>query len=170
MDNLTEATERPEQQGDTPQLSFWQTIPKQLQGITPKKLRGGLLVVIGYLLSPLCWWNDLIFNLPVAYVFGYICSLFTETLFTPGLIAGYWLSNLIGILMMQFGAADMLQEQPKEQNLKKELLMGIASSTAYTLVILALMQLKILDAPALLSDLSSLDFSSLLQLVTLNNS
>jgi len=170
MDDLNGATEQPEQQGNPDQLSFWQTAQMQLKGITPKKLRGGLLVVIGYLLSPLCWWNDLIFNLPVAYVFGYVCSLFSETWFTPGLIAGYWLSNIIAILMMQFGAADMLQEQPKEQNLKKELLMGIASSTVYTLAILALMQLKILDAPALLSDLSSLDFSSLLQLVTLNNS
>jgi hypothetical protein len=27
-----------------------------------KKLRGGFLLVIGYLLSPLCWWNDLFFN------------------------------------------------------------------------------------------------------------
>ena len=166
MDNLNEVTE---QQDNTTQPSFWQTVQKQLEGMTLKKLRGGLLVVIGYLLSPLCWWNDLIFNLPVAYVFGYICSLFSETLFTPGLIAGYWLSNIIGILMMQFGAADMLQ-QPKEQNLKKELFMGVASSTVYTLLILALMQLKILDAPALLSELSSLDLNSLLQLVTLNHS
>lgn len=35
-----------------------------------KKLRGGFCFVIGYLLSPLCWWNDLIFNLPVAYFLG----------------------------------------------------------------------------------------------------
>ncbi|HEY9751065.1 MAG TPA: hypothetical protein V6C63_20445 [Allocoleopsis sp.] len=168
MNNLNGATEQPEQQGNPEQPSFWQMVQTQLRGMTPKKLRGGLLVVIGYLLSPLCWWNDLIFNLPVAYVFGYVCSLFSDTLFTPGLIAGYWLSNIIGILMMQFGAADMLQ-QPKEQNLQKELFIGVASSTVYTLVILALMQLKILDAPALLSDLRSLDFSSLLQLVTLDN-
>ena len=35
-----------------------------------KKLRGGFFLVVGYLLSPLCWWNDLIFNLPVAYLFA----------------------------------------------------------------------------------------------------
>jgi hypothetical protein len=48
---------------------------------------------------------------------------------------------------MQFGAMDVLTNQSKERNLKKELLTGLVSSTLYTLVILALVQLKILDAP-----------------------
>ena len=109
-----------------------------------KKLRGGLFLVIGYLLSPLCWWNDLIFNLPVSYCFGYICGWFSPNLFFPGLIVGYWLSNIVGILLMQAGAMDVFQ-QSKEHNLKKELLMGLATSTVYTLAIVALIQLKILD-------------------------
>ena len=112
-----------------------------------KKLRGGVFLAIGYLLSPLCWWNDIVFNLPIAYFFGYICSLFNRDLLIPCSIAGYWLSNIFGILMMQAGAMDVLQGQPKERNVKKELLTGIASSTVYTLLILALIQLKILDAP-----------------------
>ena len=117
------------------------------EGNVWKKLRGGTFLAIGYLLSPLCWWNHIVFNLPIAYFFGYICSLFNRDLFLPSSVVGYWLSNIIGILMMQAGAMDVLQGQPKERNVKKELLMGIASSTAYTLVILALIQLKILDAP-----------------------
>ncbi|HEY9660149.1 MAG TPA: hypothetical protein V6C65_16955, partial [Allocoleopsis sp.] len=66
------------------------------QQISWKRLRGGFLFVVGWLLSPLCWWNDLIFNLPVAYGFGYLCRLFSSELFIPGLIAGYWISNVIG--------------------------------------------------------------------------
>ncbi|MDZ4876554.1 MAG: hypothetical protein CLLPBCKN_005989 [Chroococcidiopsis cubana SAG 39.79] len=129
-----------------------QKIQARLQQFTQegniwKKLRGAVFFAIGYLLSPLCWWNDIVFNLPIAYFFGYICSLFNRDLLLPSSIVGYWLSNIIGILMMQAGAMDVLQGQPKERNLKKELSMGIASSTAYTLVILALIQLKILDAP-----------------------
>lgn len=131
-----------------------QTTPQQLQSAglgdwkqnTFKKLRGGFFLVLGYLLSPLCWWNDLLFNLPIAYGFGYICSLFYPKLLLPGSIIGYWLSNIIGILLMQFGAMDVLQNQPKERNLKKELLSGVVTSTVYTLVILALVQLKIIDA------------------------
>ncbi|RUR76811.1 hypothetical protein ACF3DV_18045 [Chlorogloeopsis fritschii PCC 9212] len=120
-----------------------ESLPKTLL----QKLRGGFFLVIGYLLSPLCWWNDLIFNLPIAYFFGYICSLFSHKLMMPGVIVGYWLSNIIGILLMQAGAIDVLQKQSQERNLKKELLTGLLSSTAYTFLILALIQFKILDTP-----------------------
>lgn len=114
-----------------------------------KKLRGGFFFVIGYLLSPLCRWNDLIFNLPVAYLFGYICSLLSPNLLVPCSIVGYWLSNVAGIVLMQVGAVDVLQGQPK-RNLKKEIVTGLLSSTAYTLVIMALIYFKIFDTPTFL--------------------
>ncbi len=114
-----------------------------------KKLKGGLFLVIGYLLSPLCWWNDLVFNLPIAYFFGYLCSLLSPKLLLPCSIIGYWLSNIVGILLMQVGAGDVFQNKPQEHSLKKELFTGFVSSTVYTLVILALIQFKILDTPAL---------------------
>lgn len=114
-----------------------------------KKLRGGFFFVIGYLLSPLCWWNDLIFNLPVAYFFGYICSLLSPDLLMPCSIVGYWLSNVAGIVLMQVGAVDVLQGQSKH-NFKKELVTGLLSSTTYTLVILALIYFKIFDTPTFL--------------------
>ena len=114
-----------------------------------KKLRGGFFFVIGYLLSPLCWWNDLIFNLPVAYFFGYICSLLSPDLLVPCSIVGYWLSNVAGIVLMQLGAVDVLQGQPK-RNLKKEIVTGLLSSTAYTLVIMVLIYFKIFDTPTFL--------------------
>ncbi len=115
-----------------------------------KKLIGGFLVIIGFLLSPLCWWNDLFFNLPIAYFFGYACSLLSSDLLMPCLIIGYWLSNIAGILLMQVGAVDIFQKQPKERNLKKELLTGLVSSTVYTLIVLALMQFNILHTPVLM--------------------
>lgn len=115
-----------------------------------KKLRGGFFLVVGYLLSPLCWWNDLFFNLPIAYFFGYVCSLLSPDLLVPCSIIGYWLSNIVGILLMQVGAVDVLQGQPKEHNLKKELLTGLVTSTVYTFVILGLIQFQILDNPILL--------------------
>jgi Zn-dependent protease with chaperone function len=112
-----------------------------------KKLRGGFLLVLGYLLSPLCWWNDLLFNLPIAYFFGYLCSLLSPKLLFPCTILGYWLSNIIGILLMQYGSVDMFQQESKERNLKKELFNSLVSSTVYTLVIVLLIQLKIIDTP-----------------------
>lgn len=116
---------------------------------TLKRLRGGALFAIGYLLSPLCWWNDLVFNLPVAYGVGYLCRWLSPNLFLPGLIAGYWLSNLVGILLMQFGAIDVVQKEASGRNLRRDLLTGVVTSTAYTLIILGLVQLKVIDVAAL---------------------
>jgi hypothetical protein len=114
-----------------------------------KKIRGGFFLVIGYLLSPLSWWNDLFFNMPVAYGFGYLCSLLDARLLVPCSIVGYWISNVLGIVLMQAGVMDVFQNQPAERNLKKELLTGLASSTAYTLIIFALFYFKIIDVPNL---------------------
>jgi hypothetical protein len=125
--------------------------PENLPKTLLQKLRGGFFLVIGYLLSPLCWWNDLVFNLPIAYFFGYICSLFSPKLLMPCVIVGYWLSNIIGILLMQAGTIDMFQKQTQERNVKKELLTGLVSSTAYTFLILALIHFKILDTPSFFS-------------------
>ncbi|KOP25783.1 hypothetical protein AMR41_13820 [Hapalosiphon sp. MRB220] len=125
--------------------TFTGNLPKTLL----QKIRGGFFFVIGYLLSPLCWWNDLVFNLPIAYFFGYIFSLFDPHLFIPCAIIGYWLSNIIGILLMQAGAIDVFQKEPQERNLKKELITGLVSSTVYTFIIVALIQFNILETPNL---------------------
>ncbi|HEY9827304.1 MAG TPA: hypothetical protein V6D19_17840, partial [Stenomitos sp.] len=114
-----------------------------------KKLRGSVLVVLGYLLSPLSWWNDLVFNLPVAYGFGYLCNLISPGLLMPGAIVGYWLSNVIGILLMQAGLLDVVQKEPRQRSFKKEVFTGLLSSTAYTAVIVLLLQLKVLETPVL---------------------
>ena len=124
-----------------------------------KKIRGGLLLAIGYLLSPLCWWNDIFFNLPIAYAFGYICSWLSPDLLFPCTIVGYWLSNIAGILLMQLGTLDVFADKPKEKNLKKELLTGLVSSTAFTVVIVALIHFNVLDTPDFFSGKESVNLS-----------
>lgn len=127
-----------------------------------KKLKGLALVGLGFMLSPLSWWNDLFFNLPIAYFFGYICAQFSANLFLPCAIAGYWLSNVLGILLMQLGVLDVVQEQSQERNFKKELLMGLATSTVYTVVILLLLHFNILSTPDLFTQGESLTLKSFL--------
>lgn len=127
-----------------------------------KKIRGGLLLAIGYLLSPLCWWNDIFFNLPIAYAFGYICSWLSPDLLFPCTIVGYWLSNIVGILLMQLGTLDVFTDKPKQKNLKKELLTGLVSSTAFTVVIVALIHFNVLDTPDFFSGQRSVNLSSAL--------
>ncbi|MEN9202393.1 MAG: hypothetical protein Q6K55_10680 [Thermostichus sp. DG02_3_bins_51] len=114
-----------------------------------KRLRGGLLLVLGFMLSPLSWWNDLFFNLPIAYGFGYLCSLWQPDWLLGGTLVGYWISNLLGILMMQIGATDVVENEQKPRSLKRNILIGLASSTVYTLVILGLVEFRIVDISAI---------------------
>jgi hypothetical protein len=115
-----------------------------------KRILGGTLVVVGYLLSPLCWWNDLIINLPLALGFGYLASRpFPDTL-VPMTGVGYWLTNVVGFVLMQQGAVTALQKEgaaPKSQSLRN----GLITSTVYTAVIVVLIQFHVLELPDFLS-------------------
>ncbi len=59
-----------------------------------------LMLIVGYLLSPLSWWNDFFINLPIAYLIGIGMSLFQRRLFAPGMIIGYWFTNLLGLYLI----------------------------------------------------------------------
>lgn len=123
---------------------------KRVGPFTFKRLRASVLVVVGYLLSPLCWWNDLVINLPLALAFGYLLSLLYPAGLVPFTIAGYWLSNVVGMILMQQGAVDILRPDA-EQNPRKALLSGILTSTLYTALIVGLLQLKVLEMPDIFS-------------------
>jgi len=110
-----------------------------------RQLWGGLCVILGFLLSPLCWWNDLIFNLPIAYGFGYLCELGVKGGLMPGAIAGYWLSNVVGLVLMQavclffpmlHGISGLKNSSCSQRFL---------SSTAFTVLVCLLVHWQILD-------------------------
>lgn len=113
--------------------------------ITWEKLKNSSLFIVGFLLSPLCWWNDLVFNLPISYGFGKIVGIFNPNWLIPASIVGYWLSNIIGIILMQLGTVNFINESNKEQNLAKNIWMGIGTSTTFTIVAVILWQTNILD-------------------------
>jgi len=83
-----------------------------------------------------------VINLPIAYGFGYVISLWHSEWFFPAAIAGYWLSNLVGIVLMQTTA--------KKRSFKHELFSGLLTSIAYTDVIVALVYFHVLDLSAIL--------------------
>lgn len=146
MTNLEQSFTEATQTQEMPTIEAAKSLvaPLTIKGFTMKLLGGGL-VVLGFLLSPLSWWNDILFNLPIAYGFGYLCNLVVPGVLVPAAIAGYWLSNVLGIVLMQVGAVKVFQKDPQPTNLKKELVTGLVSSTAYTIVIVVLLQLKVLD-------------------------
>lgn len=111
-----------------------------------RKIGSGLLIGVGYMLSPLSWWNDLFFNLPIALVFGYAARWFHPDWLVAGTIVGYWISNVLGIVMMQVGAMELLVAQ-EQRNFKRDLVVGLGGSTAYTVVIAALAYFHVLRLP-----------------------
>jgi hypothetical protein len=114
--------------------------------------RSGALVSIGYMLSPLSWWNDVFFNLPIALVLGYGVSWLQPDWFFPGTIAGYWLSNVLGMVMMQLGATDLLMAEERRNPLR-DTLIGCGGATLYTVVVTALVYFQVLEMPQFLTDL-----------------
>ena len=72
--------------------------------------------------------------------------------FLAGTIVGYWLSNVLGILMMQFGAMEVFLTEEK-RNIKRDLLIGVGGSTLYTVVIALLVYFRILQVPDFIANL-----------------
>lgn len=114
-----------------------------------RRLWGGFLVVVGYLLSPLCWWNDLVINLPLALAFGYVFSRPYPDLLVPLTGVGYWLSNVVGFVLIQQGTTTAIKGAAATSG--RSLRNGLITSTVYTVAIVALLQFHILEPPDFLS-------------------
>ncbi len=60
--------------------------------------------LIGYILSPASWWNDLFVNVPLALIFAKIISIFLgEHYFSLMFSVGYAITNIVGVLLMKIG-------------------------------------------------------------------
>lgn len=98
--------------------------------------------MIGFLLSPLSWWNDLFVNVPLALAFAWVAGLVWPKGFTVSFIAGYWLTNVLGLVLLQKGARQVLTDQPALYS-RKQLIKDLLVSLLYTLVIVVLIKLKV---------------------------
>ena len=96
----------------------------------------------GYMLSPLSWWNDLFVNVPLALAFAWVVSFFYRPAFEVCLIVGYWLTNVLGFVLMHKGAQRMLTEKGRYS--RRDLLRDVGISLLYTALIVALLKLGIL--------------------------
>ena len=108
-----------------------------------RRLGSGIIAFVGYVLSPLSWWNDAFVNLPLAWLFASLVSLAWHRLFVPAMILGYWLTNIVGILMMAQGTAGMAAGNTP-QSFKRRLVLSRVAATGYTLLIVLLFLLGVL--------------------------
>lgn len=109
-----------------------------------RKGQGGLLAFFGFMLSPLSWWNDAFVNFPLAIGFGWLVGRFHKAAFEPAVIVGYWLTNVLGFVLMHKGAQQILSKGELRYT-RRDFVRDIAVSLAYTLLIVLLLRLKVLQ-------------------------
>lgn len=109
-----------------------------------KKIGHSVLVGIGFLLSPLSWWNDIIVNIPLAYIFSYPFTLISKKLFLPAFVFGYLLTNILGFVLMHKGIRGL---RGTKCNIKEELKKDFLVSLFYTLLIVILVLFGIIKPP-----------------------
>ena len=123
---------------------FVRAIFKLLRGMNWKrKTFGGVMGFIGFMLSPLSWWNDLFVNVPLAVAFAWGVSLLYKPAFFPAAILGYWLTNVLGFVLMHKGAQKILSEKDKPYG-RRRLFLDVLISLLYTLLIVVLIKLGVL--------------------------
>jgi len=105
-----------------------------------KFIEGGLLVFLGWLLSPLSWWNDIFVNIPIAWVIASMVKLLFPEAFTMAFLLSYWATNFLGIWLMFYGT----KRARSKKISRREILISLACSILYMLIIVALIKLEIL--------------------------
>lgn len=96
----------------------------------------GLLAILGFVLSPFSWWNDLLINVPLAYAMSAVISLAARPFwitspadFTALMIVNYWITNVLGLYLMHAGYS---VAKHKTHNLTSDIIVG----SIYTVLII----------------------------------
>ena len=102
-----------------------------------------MLATVGYILSPLSWWNDMVVNVPLAYVFSIPFTMFNERLFLPAFIVGYWLTNVLGFVLLHKGVVGLVSKQPRKHSLWQHAIVALV----YSAIIMVLVWLQWIPIP-----------------------
>lgn len=98
---------------------------------------------IGLLLSPITWFNDPIVNVPIALALTHLLiKAFGKELFIPIFTASYVFTNVLGLLLMQVSISSS-----KGKFKGVEILKIFIGTIAYTLLMIFLLRLGILNSP-----------------------
>ncbi len=111
-------------------------------------IKRGLLFTVGYLLSPVSWWNDLYLNLPIAYGLAWLVSLIDKQFFAVALVGFYWLTNIVGLILLHKGLAPASANATALiKTRRKNIFTDLAISVVYTGIIVALIYWGLLKLP-----------------------
>lgn len=85
-------------------------------------------------------------NIPIAYGFGCLFSLISASLFLPFMVVGYWITNIVGLILLHKGIVTAVRKEERKYG-RKDLMKDLAISAGYTALIVTLVQLSILRLP-----------------------
>jgi hypothetical protein len=88
-----------------------------------------MLVAVGYILSPLSWWNDALINIPLAWLMASIMTRAVPLSFEAAMLIAYWLTNLAGFLLMYIGGKGFSQNRGWQ---KRDAVIFVLLSIGYT--------------------------------------
>ena len=108
-----------------------------------RKVGGGVVAAVGYILSPLSWWNDLWVNVPLALAFAWGVSLVYKPAFFASAVLGYWITNILGFVLLHKGAQQMLTKEGKKYG-RRDLARDVGISLLYTALIVLLVKSGVL--------------------------
>jgi len=113
-----------------------------------RKLAGGVLAILGFMLSPLSWWNDALVNLPLALGFAWLVSsvcapAWKDAVFDVAVIVGYLLTNVLGFVLMHKGGRQW-NANAGQTSSRGELRKDLLVSLGYTALIVVLLKLGVL--------------------------
>jgi hypothetical protein len=94
-----------------------------------------VLITTGFILSPLSWWNDMIINIPLAYVLAAPFDFFVPDLFPAAFVICYWLTNILGFLLLHWGGVGISYRGKKTVSLRQALAIAMIYSIGVVLLI-----------------------------------
>lgn len=98
-----------------------------------KRIAGLGVAGIGFILSPLSWWNDIVVNIPLALLLASVTSKLIHVGLDLLFAIYYWMTNVVGLALMFVGGSISVGSGVD----RRSIVMGILASTIYTLLVVA---------------------------------
>jgi len=93
--------------------------PSSVNPLKQNKAWNWFLAIIGWLLSPVTWWNDAFVNIPIAYALASVMAWFWAKSFLAAFVIFYWATNVLGSWLLLISGRELIKSRitPKRERL-----------------------------------------------------
>jgi len=77
-------------------------------------------------------------NIPLAYAVGALFGLLSEALVLPAMVAGYWITNILGFILMHRGIKGILSKEKERRYSRGDMIRDLCISLVYTMIVVML--------------------------------